>query len=1185
VTVRFSVTDTGDSQAVLQVADKTASTQFDNPLGPDARESLRWLLEDCPDVPVGPEFHRYQQATESIRKLGVALWESLAATDSARELMDLLGRLGSQVTSVRIVSDDPEFLSIPWELMRPADAEGDPFPRTCEFSRCLREHDVPSPDDLKRPVGPLRILLASPRPYGPRDVAPRTVKGPVLKAVVRSQGAVQIEILRPATLARLEAVLASETRYDIVHFDGHGYFEEGTDSNPPRFGVLFERDDGRPDPVSATAFAEALSGRHIPLVVLNACRSAKTAAGGIGSVATELLRKGLPAVIAMTHNAHAGQVSKYSTSLYDAIADGHPIADAAATAGRTLADSSEAPDRKRQARPPFHVLPVLYSSSSDATAFSRTAHHEAAPPGDEQAIDDLDLLMYRDEEVTSLDRLLIVPRPVVVYGVVGSGKSRFLRTYALYATLTHYFDEVRLISSDELAQHPSLPRAIPASARLEAERSVLHIWDGVDAESLPSAELAMKLLPEKHRLIMAMAHDSVSGPHQRHALGDLGTEVLGIVFGRRLQGWIESGLADLDDISWAVMVGLVADWHAASTQALIRAIEASGSLRLACERLQFGFPEGDHDPLLDPIVRLLLEQMEPPRRELLAFAGLFGNRVFPRLMAVLTHRGLVTDPFAEVVGTQISATEWTDLLMEAEQSGLVASLTDSPDGGFSVPPTVSLALRGILAERYSAAELRSLRLGVVYATLGLLENVVPPREPQDESGFVWRHRRNLLMLMFEPCVALSLTIALDLGEYAIAGYIAETYSSEPTGSERWQIATELIHQTYSLAIVEHDRREDSGAFFNTADKILARAAIARRDWSRAATYIERLLAVPASTFTSEELRRVLLLGTETTLHTKGVGEAKSLLARAIELARSEASPSALAECRQTWQQIVDDKALGPVQAWNLALEVALPEPGEGEKRPVTLSQLSNDELVRDLRAAELHGDAARACSICLYLGGRSRDAGHLATARDWLRSALKLAELNPSVGNAALVAHHLSMTEEIDGDLDTAAHWSSYAIEVAERTGSPRTAADAHYELGIIELRRENHDAAASAFETALNYYRRLDMPDYADDTEIYLADALCAGDYEGSLARLLGLVDRFQSSGSPGRAALASLAIARQAAARDDTAFALSHLDRAEQFLALGTEPHLEGLGERIRWLAAELSGPEPPSRGGEEP
>jgi CHAT domain len=471
----------------------SAKVFFRNPCTPEHVETLRWLLEDS-SLAIGPEHRRRTEAVAAVDDLAVALFRALSATPRSAALLQPVVEF-PELYAVRVVSDDAGFLALPWELLRPPDDTAVSLAWVRELVRrpATREHGGRAAE-IRPATGPLRVLLVSPRPLGAADVRPRTVHGPLLQAAELADGAVEVNLLRPATFERLRAVLADGDGYDILHFDGHGYAEAGTAGTS---GVVFEDEEGRARPVSADEFADSVLAARIPLIVLNACRSAyheASADGGTmgGSVAAALLNAGAGSVLAMTHTVDAPVVATFMTAFYDALVRGDTVA-TAVSYGRwaLLADS------------PFHLIPVLYEQHAVElrTPAGSPPGSPAAPHHPEPA--SVLSLMYLDEELAEIDRQLHDGSPVVVHGPVLSGKSVLLRAYARYALLTRGFDHVEVIADEQLATDESLLlRRVRDNARAFAGRPVLHVWDGVD-QYLDSCAEATRALPAEHRVLMS----------------------------------------------------------------------------------------------------------------------------------------------------------------------------------------------------------------------------------------------------------------------------------------------------------------------------------------------------------------------------------------------------------------------------------------------------------------------------------------------------------------------------------------------------------------------------------------------------------------------------------------------------------------------------------------------------------
>ena len=81
--------------------------------------------------------------------------------------------------------------------------------------------------ELPEPAGDrLRVLLVICRPGGRADVPFRSVASRLVRGGAEQMEGLDLDVLRPATFARLSEVLhaahAAGRPYHVVHFDGHG---------------------------------------------------------------------------------------------------------------------------------------------------------------------------------------------------------------------------------------------------------------------------------------------------------------------------------------------------------------------------------------------------------------------------------------------------------------------------------------------------------------------------------------------------------------------------------------------------------------------------------------------------------------------------------------------------------------------------------------------------------------------------------------------------------------------------------------------------------------------------------------------------------------------------------------------------------------------------------------------------
>jgi tetratricopeptide (TPR) repeat protein len=334
-------------------------------------EDLRWYLEEYMELPDGGAVIRAQRIEENLRDWGRKLHNDLfSAPENLAALHQLLAMDGPR--RLTIATKDPELLRLPWELM--ADEAGN-LAQRLSVRRQLEEpkETTPRPAQL-----PLRILYIVSRPADAGFIDPRMTAKALFDALDPLAVGVRVDFCRPPTLARMEEMLRDEQRagdpYDLVHFDGHGTFLPQA-----QIGALcFEKpDDGiggsgasETDLVPADRLGDLLASYSIPLVVLEACRSAtlgKTAV--FRSVAPRLIQAGVESVLSMGHAVHVEAARLLLDRFYRELVRGTTIGQAVAEARKALLST---PGRWIESGPGGRTielrdwfLPHLYQRAAD----------------------------------------------------------------------------------------------------------------------------------------------------------------------------------------------------------------------------------------------------------------------------------------------------------------------------------------------------------------------------------------------------------------------------------------------------------------------------------------------------------------------------------------------------------------------------------------------------------------------------------------------------------------------------------------------------------------------------------------------------------------------------------------------------------------------------------------------------
>ncbi|GAB4537289.1 MAG: hypothetical protein Kow0063_23820 [Anaerolineae bacterium] len=272
------------------------------------------------------------EAAQAAQRFGAQLFQALFH-DQVRSVWDMSQQAATthgQGLRIKLRINASDLATIPWEfLYDPAQGE---FLALSRYTPLVRYLELPLPDTELALTAPLRILgmLASPSDVAPLDVGR---EGDRLEEAVRelqTKGLVELVWLEGQTWRDLQAAMQAGP-WHIFHFIGHGVRDQGSGES-----VLLLADEfGGAAPLSATHLGRLLADQHtLRLALLNACQGAQAEEGKIfSSTAAELVRRGLPAVLAMQYAISDEAAIEFTTSFYGALAANLPI-DAAVSEAR-----------------------------------------------------------------------------------------------------------------------------------------------------------------------------------------------------------------------------------------------------------------------------------------------------------------------------------------------------------------------------------------------------------------------------------------------------------------------------------------------------------------------------------------------------------------------------------------------------------------------------------------------------------------------------------------------------------------------------------------------------------------------------------------------------------------------------------------------------------------------------------
>lgn len=439
--------------------------QFSFSLSAQDAEDLRWYLEDYIVYPLDPAPKFAARIKGHIREIGHELFRSvLGGTDVWAAAKSRLGD-----TRIEVESGAGDGM-VPWELLRDPDSE---IPLALHVPSFVRAHSQAAlrPKPAPQEAGKIRILLVICRPGGDKDVPFRSVARHLIRGLsAEARENFELAVLRPPTFEqlgkRLRAAKANDKPFHVVHFDGHG--SSGA--------VWFENPDveGNAQPVPAADLGRLLKETQVPVLILNACRSAHAeppqqpqAASNIheqirtfGSLAQAVMDYGVSGVVAWRYNVFVRTAAQFMAELYGALVSGVSLGEAATLARKQL-QSAKGPIEDWIVPVVFEAAPVrLFPKARVPLEIKLEA--TATPDSGLPQAPDIGFI-GRDETILHLDRIFDSQPIVLLHAYAGSGKTSTAAEFARWYLQTGGLDGPVLFTSFE---HPKkLPQVLDQLAR------------------------------------------------------------------------------------------------------------------------------------------------------------------------------------------------------------------------------------------------------------------------------------------------------------------------------------------------------------------------------------------------------------------------------------------------------------------------------------------------------------------------------------------------------------------------------------------------------------------------------------------------------------------------------------------------------------------------------------------------
>lgn len=305
------------------------------------------------------------------------------------------------------------------------------------------------------------------------------------------------------------------------------------DSRPGMHGYLAFENSANEDNVefvNGPELGKLLVETDVPVLVLNACRSAHTDAQNtpthvdddtgraddphsqiraFGSLAQEVIDAGVAGVVAMRYNVYVMTAAQFVTDLYTALVQGQTLGEAVSL-GRKQLDAQ--PQRAIAFRPialqdwlvpiVYEAAPIaLFSKPAESVELKITLHPNDALPAfgwiDPQMPETPSAGFFgRDETLLAIDRAFDHHSIVLIYAFAGSGKTSTVAEFGRWYSLTGGVRGPVLFTSFE--RYLPLPRVLDKLSQVfqqELEQSGIHWLTLEDAQRKQVAIQVLSQIP------------------------------------------------------------------------------------------------------------------------------------------------------------------------------------------------------------------------------------------------------------------------------------------------------------------------------------------------------------------------------------------------------------------------------------------------------------------------------------------------------------------------------------------------------------------------------------------------------------------------------------------------------------------------------------------------------------------
>ena len=316
--------------------DATHQFEFPFPIG-DLQSILAHVLGKTRERVKRDDIDADEGAQTPVETFGAELFKAVFDKDVGRAFkfsVEAAKKDGFELR-LRLRLGDDELSKLPWEYLY--DADGGGFVALSGIP-IIRYVELPKPVRNLGARPPLQVLVvaASPKDEPELDIEEEwQILQKALKEL-EDKNTLKLTRLTKPTFKSLETELSAKKirkQYHILHFIGHGNLDQESGQG----NLIFENEDGNSHSVNSEQLGYILDSHNsLKLVFLNACKGASFKGDPFSSVARALVKKGIPAVVAMQFRITDSSAIILAQRFYQALAEGVDADTALATARRAV---------------------------------------------------------------------------------------------------------------------------------------------------------------------------------------------------------------------------------------------------------------------------------------------------------------------------------------------------------------------------------------------------------------------------------------------------------------------------------------------------------------------------------------------------------------------------------------------------------------------------------------------------------------------------------------------------------------------------------------------------------------------------------------------------------------------------------------------------------------------------------